>query len=338
MPPDTRTTEIKRMKDAIAAVKQDNGQKYEHLVDILKGQSLKLDQTIEYQGTQINDIRHMMGTMAQQIEFTLLKLSQAPGSSSYNTKRPVPSPKGAEFRNKEPREDRMSTYKVHRPKHFFPTFNGKYVHKWLFKCTQYFEIEDVVDSEKLQITSYYLDRVALYWHQNFLKSLGNQKSSWEDYVEAICYQFGSQQDPLEELMELKQRGELEEYIQDFDILWNKAEVSEKQALVIFLERLETEIKNTVKMFEPKTLRHAYNLSRLQSNTQTYRRSPAYVKRPPIVFQHHSVPATITSPLHSTTNIANPHVAPQKTPPTPWTNNLGSSYTKTYTKPTKSIRN
>jgi hypothetical protein len=35
-------------------------------------------------------------------------------------------------------------------------------------------------------------------------------------------------------MELKQRGELEEYIQDFDILWNKAEVSEKQALVIFL--------------------------------------------------------------------------------------------------------
>jgi hypothetical protein len=108
------------------------------------------------------------------------------------------------------------------------------VHKWLFKCTQYFEIKEVAASEKLQIASYYLDGVALYWHQNFLKNLGNQKSSWEDYVEAICYRFGGQQDPLEELMELKQRGELEEYIQDFDILWNKAEVSEKQALVIFL--------------------------------------------------------------------------------------------------------
>jgi len=130
-------------------------------------------------------------------------------------------------------------------------------------------------------------------------------------VEAICYRFGGQQDPLEELMELKQRGELEEYIQDFDILWNKAEVSEKQALVIFLGGLETEIKNTAKMFEPKTLRHAYNLSRLQFNTQTYRKSPAYVRRPPTVFQHHSVPTTITSPPHSTTNIANPHIAPQK---------------------------
>ena len=75
MPLDTRTTEIKRIEDSIAAVKQDSGQKYEQLVDILKGQSLKLDQTIENQGTQLNDIRHMMGTMAHQIEFTMLKLS-----------------------------------------------------------------------------------------------------------------------------------------------------------------------------------------------------------------------------------------------------------------------
>jgi hypothetical protein len=32
---------------------------------------------------------------------------------------------------------------------------------------------------------------------------------------------------LEELMELRQSGELEEYIQAFDILWNKAKINEK---------------------------------------------------------------------------------------------------------------
>nr|TKS05792.1 hypothetical protein D5086_0000129610 [Populus alba] len=111
IPPDTRTIEIKCMEDSIVAVKQDSCQKYEQLVDILKRQSLKLDQTIENQGAQINYIRHIMGTMAQQIEFTLLKLSQAPGSFSHNTKRPIPSQEGVEFRNKEPREDRMSSYK-----------------------------------------------------------------------------------------------------------------------------------------------------------------------------------------------------------------------------------
>jgi hypothetical protein len=42
---------------------------------MLKGQILKLNQTIENQGGQINDIRNMMGTMEQQLEFTLQKIS-----------------------------------------------------------------------------------------------------------------------------------------------------------------------------------------------------------------------------------------------------------------------
>jgi hypothetical protein len=71
MPPETRATDIKRIEDSIAAVAQDHGQKYELLVDMFKGQTLKIDQTIENQGGQINDIRNMMGTMAQQLEYTL---------------------------------------------------------------------------------------------------------------------------------------------------------------------------------------------------------------------------------------------------------------------------
>jgi hypothetical protein len=65
MPPDTRSLEFKRMEESITAVRQASGQKYEMLMDTLKGQSIKLDQTIENQGAQINDIRNMMGTMAQ---------------------------------------------------------------------------------------------------------------------------------------------------------------------------------------------------------------------------------------------------------------------------------
>jgi len=52
------------MEESITTVRQDSGQKYEMLMDTLKGQSIKLDQTIENQGAQINDIRNMMGTMA----------------------------------------------------------------------------------------------------------------------------------------------------------------------------------------------------------------------------------------------------------------------------------
>jgi hypothetical protein len=97
-------------------------------------------------------------------------------------------------------------------------------------------------------------------------------------VEAICYRFGGQYNLLKELMELKQLGDLEEYIQDFDILWNKAKISEKQSLVIFLGGLDLEIKNRVKMFRPKTFKHAYNLARLQANTFSYKKSLNFTRR------------------------------------------------------------
>jgi hypothetical protein len=86
----------------------------------------------------------------------------------------------------------------------------------------------------------------------------------------LCCRFGSQKDPLEELKDLKQKVDLETYTQEFDILWNRAEMTERQALVFFLGGLEVEIKNMVKMFEPKTLYQAYNLARLQENTISHR--------------------------------------------------------------------
>jgi len=55
-------------------------------------------------------------------------------------------------------------------------------------------------------------------------------------------------------------------------LCNRAEINDKQAMVFFIGGLEVEIKNLVKMFEPKTLKQAYNLARLQNKTLSYRRS------------------------------------------------------------------
>jgi hypothetical protein len=56
-------------------------------------------------------------------------------------------------------EGRPAAYKVHRPKHLFPVFGRDDVHRWLYKCNQYFEIEDF---EKLKLASYYLHGIALY--------------------------------------------------------------------------------------------------------------------------------------------------------------------------------
>jgi 2-keto-4-pentenoate hydratase/2-oxohepta-3-ene-1,7-dioic acid hydratase in catechol pathway len=75
MTPNTRAVDFKRLEDSIEAVKQETSYKYEQLEDLLKRQNLKLDSTIENQEAQISDIRSMMSTMAQQIEFTSQRLS-----------------------------------------------------------------------------------------------------------------------------------------------------------------------------------------------------------------------------------------------------------------------
>ena len=204
MPPDTRTTDLKRIEDSITVVLQDHNLKYELMVDLLKGQNVKLDQTIANQGAQIRDMQGIMSTMAQQLDLALHKLSPHTSSLSQGRDKQVSSTEGYESRHRNSQEERNHSYKIHKPKHFFPVFNGEDVHRWLYKCTQYFEIEEIANTDKLRITSYYLEGVALYWHQNFLRSATNQETTWEEYVEAISCKFGGQQDPLEAIMELKQ--------------------------------------------------------------------------------------------------------------------------------------
>jgi len=137
---------------------------------------------------------------------------------------------------------------------------------------------------------------------------------------------------MKDLIDLKQVRTLESYIHDFDVLWNKAGIRERQALIIFLEGLELEIKNTLKMFEPKDLRQAYNLARLHANTLTHRQTSVYLLKHSVSITSHSLPPkTIQQPNTTTTNLP-------KSNPTYWPNNTTpNSFNKTFIKPTKSIK-
>lgn len=75
------------------------------------------------------------------------------------------------------------------------------------------------------------------------------------------FQIQGSEGPIERTHGIKEVGNLETCIQNFDILWNRAEVNEKSALVFFIRGLGVEIKNL-----------AYNLAKLQQNTLTYRRN------------------------------------------------------------------
>ena len=117
------------------------------------------------------------------------------------------------------------------------------------------------------------------------------------------------------MIELKQLRNLEEYIKDFNILWNKAKISEKQPLVIFLGGLEFKLKNTMKIFEPKTFKHASNLAILHASNLAYMKSPSFTRR--FFISLISRPNQITSshtPLNPTMNLITPHITITKSNP------------------------
>jgi len=65
---------------------------------------------------------------------------------------------------------------------------------------------------------------------------------------------------------------METYIHNFDIMWNRADFSKKEALVFFMDGLEVEIENLVKIFELKVFKLVYNLAHLQENTLSHYRN------------------------------------------------------------------
>ena len=338
MTPDTRTAEIKRLEDSIESAKKEANSKYDQLFSIMKDQGQQWEHTANTHEAQIEGVKDLLHRLTQQLESVMQKFPPLPGESSQSRDKHAAYQNEPAFRPTYTTEGRPSNYKVHRPKHLFPVFEGEDVHRWLYKCNQYFDIEEIDELDKLKLASYYLDGIALYWHQNFMRNLNNHRVSWGEYVEALCNRFGGQRDPMEDLIDLKQVGTLETYIHDFDVLWNKAGIGEKQALVIFLGGLELEIKNTVKMFEPKDLRQAFNLARLQANTLLHRQHPGYIPKHLVTTASHSLPPKpIHQPNLATTPLSTASNIPAVRTPS-WPNSSQNSFNRTPNKPTKSIKN
>jgi len=78
---------------------------------------------------------------------------------------------------------------------------------------------------------------------------------WVEYKSAIMTSFGAKpfDDPLAELMKLKQTGTVEQYQEGFDSLLNRVDLSIPYAISCFSIALSDEIQNAVRMFRPQTL-------------------------------------------------------------------------------------
>nr|GEU98041.1 reverse transcriptase [Tanacetum cinerariifolium] len=117
---------------------------------------------------------------------------------------------------------------------------------------------------------------ALYWHQQFVKINGDNVS-WNVYVKEIMSRFGDvYEDPLVELKNLKQDGEVKKYQEKFKELWNRVELTKSQAVSFYVggRGLKHEISMPIKMFNPTTLKEVFCLARMQEATLTLTKTKA----------------------------------------------------------------
>jgi len=103
----------------------------------------------------------------------------------------------------------------------FPQFNGEDVLGWVYRCEQFFEVVHIAEHMQVKVAAIHLSGKALLWHQFFMKSKAvSEWPLWAEYKIAISMRFGAKSfdDPLAELMKLRQNGSVEQYQEHFDSL------------------------------------------------------------------------------------------------------------------------
>jgi len=119
----------------------------------------------------------------------------------------------------------------------FPRFWGEDVQGWIYKCEQFFAIDNIGEEMRAKVASIHMSDKALQWQQSYMKSRAREDwPSWIEYKVTILSRFGPKpfDDPLAELMKLKQNGTVEQYQEGFDALLSRVELTMPQAISCFL--------------------------------------------------------------------------------------------------------
>lgn len=108
---------------------------------------------------------------------------------------------------------------------------------------------------------------AFSWQQQYLHMAGRLDIPWKKLMEDMACRFdtGIYDDPLVKLVNMKQYVSLDDYMNEFDDLVCRTRLDEKQTLSCFLGGLEGPLEKAVRIQNPKSLKEARKLARLQDN-------------------------------------------------------------------------
>ena len=189
----------------------------------------------------------------------------------------------------------------------FPKFYGDDVKGWLYRVKQFFTIDNVDEVEKVKIVSIHMYERALTWHLQFMRTHG-ENVTWQNYEEAVLLRFGDvNEDPMAELKNLRYKSTMRQYQSDFEALLTQVNITEAQAISMFIAGLPASIEVNVRMFKPRTLADAFSLSSLQETALvlTRQRYTPILPTPKPITSTSYANRNVTYPAKSTSTLALP---------------------------------
>ena len=104
------------------------------------------------------------------------------------------------------------------PKLEFPSFDGSNPRHWVKKCSRYFTLCKIPDSQRVDVASIHLIGKAEIWFASYVAVRKNV--DWSDFIVDVCNRFKEElgSKVVEDFHKLQQLGSVEEYLDKFEDL------------------------------------------------------------------------------------------------------------------------
>ncbi|KAL8170543.1 hypothetical protein V2J09_022347 [Rumex salicifolius] len=150
----------------------------------------------------------------------------------------------------------------------FPKFDGTLFREWIYRCEQFFTLDNTLPEMKVRLASMHMiGSKALTWHHNYIKGRYGHYPNWPEYVIDMSARFGElYDDPLSDLVNLKHEGSVDDFLDKFECALGRLNLSNEHALSIFLANLQPHLQMHVRQFKPKTLGEAACIAKLHEGS------------------------------------------------------------------------
>lgn len=113
--------------------------------------------------------------------------------------------------------DKLEEFRLSAKKVELPAFDGFDPMAWITRAEMYFEVQRTFEEVKIQLAKLSVEGHTIHWFSLWKESI--DEVSWDCFKEALLARFGAGRldNPFEELKEIKQRGSVNDYIEEFEV-------------------------------------------------------------------------------------------------------------------------